>query len=219
MNTLEIRTVQISDQFENESFVIDGIPLCQYLIKWYLKNGWGEIPQPFAPVNDLAVLWTASFDFQGDVRFMHYLLEQDHVNLPLLSCPEDLDFSCVVIVAEIEKTENYVYWKRIGIVNHSIESFEEEKAHGIAFVNSYTDEDWKRFNDPALHDVNSDKWSEWISANWSEELYRRRINYTFPCYQDERNIDWIYACNWCFDRKQYDELAAPCSPHWFGDVN
>ena len=217
MNTLEIKMIPVSDNYENECFIIDDIPLHEYLIKWYQENGWGEIPQPIAPVDDLAVTWNAPFDHDGDARFMRFLLEKDNVNLPLLSCPDDLDFSCLVIIAEVEKTEDHVYWKRIGKINHSIEIFDEEKAHGIAFVDAYTDDDWAKYNDPDLHAVDSDKWGEWISANWSEELYRRRINYTYPCYQNERNIDWIYECNWCFDRKEYEAIFASCNPHWFVD--
>lgn len=217
MNALAIKTVPVSDQCENECIVIDDIPLHEYLIKWYRENGWGEIPQPIAPVDDLAFAWNAEYDYEGDARFMAFLLRQDKGNLPLLLCPEDCDFSCVVIIAEVEKTADFVYWKRIGKINHSIETFEEEKAHGIAYVEAYSDEDWIKYHDPDLHDVHSDKWLEWISANWSEELFRRRINYTYPSYQDDRNIDWIYECSWCFDRKQYDELTASCNPHWFMD--
>ena len=214
MNTLEIKVIPVSENYRNQCFIIDDIPLHEYLIKWYQENGWGEIQQPIAPVDDLAVTWDASFDHDGDARFMRFLLEKDSVNLPLLSCPDDLDFSCVVIIAEVEKTEDHVYWKRIGKINHSIEIFDEEKSHGIAFVESYSDEDWIKYNNPDLHDVGSDEWSEWTSANWSEELYRRRINYTYPCYQDDINIDWIYECNWCFDRKEYEAIVASCNPHW-----
>lgn len=215
MNTLEIMSLPTSDGFENECFVIDGIPLHEYIKKWYLENGWGEIPQPLAPVDDLALAWNTEYNYNGDARFMEYLLKQDKVNLPLLLCPDDCDFSCVVIVAEVEKTDSHIYWKRIGKVNHSIELFEEEKQHGIAFVDAYTDDDWKEYNDPELHVVDSAKWREWISANWSEELYRRRINYTYPCYQHNRNIDWIYECNWCFNRKEYEALAASYHPTWW----
>lgn len=32
----------------------------------------------------------------------------DTIILPLLLCPEDLDFTCIVIVVEGEKTKNYL---------------------------------------------------------------------------------------------------------------
>ena len=118
------------------------------------------------------------------------------------------------IVAEIEKTNEFVYWKRIGTVNHSIERLEERKEHGIVFVDSYSDDDWIKYRDAAFMRVDSYEWKEWTSTHWSEELFRRHINYTYKCYQDDRNIDWIYTCNWCFDRKQYDSLVSECVPKW-----
>ncbi|MCR5542186.1 MAG: hypothetical protein K6F71_15365 [Ruminococcus sp.] len=214
MNTIEIRKLTISQNYENDCFVIDGIPLHEYFTKWHKELDLGEIPKPLAQADDLAVTWTASFDNDGDARFMRWLLEKEKLNLPILSCPDDLDFSCIVIVAEVEKTENHVFWKRIGIVNHSIDKLEEAKEHGIVFVDTYTDEDWEKYVDAAFMQVESYEWREWISANWSEELFHRHINYTYPCYQDDRNIDWIYDCNWCFDRKQYDALVSDCDPRW-----
>lgn len=212
MNTIEIRKLTISKNYENDCFFIDGIPLHEYFTKWYEELGLGEIPKPLAQADDLAVTWTASFDNDGDARFMRWLLEKEKLNLPILSCPDDLDFSCIVIVAEVEKTEHHVYWKRIGKVNHSIEKLEEEKEHGIVFVDTYFDEDWKKYADAAFMQVNSIEWREWISTHWSEELFRRRINYTYHCYQNDRNIDWIYDCDWCFDRKQYEALVSSCHP-------
>ncbi|WPV02352.1 hypothetical protein SNE26_11245 [Mucilaginibacter sp. cycad4] len=34
---------------------------------------------------------------------------------PILMCPDDLDFSCTIVVAEIECLENIVKWNRIGL--------------------------------------------------------------------------------------------------------
>ena len=219
MNTIEIKTIPISDGYKNECLLIDGIPMHEYLIRWYHQNGWGEIQQQIARVDVLALTLTGDFDFDGDARFMRMLMQKDNVNLPILSCPDDMDFSCVVIIAEVEKREDVVYWKRIGIINHSIENFEEEKEHGIIFVDNYTDEDWERYIDVAFLRVNSPEWCEWISANWSEELFRRRINYTYHCYHNDKNIDWIFECNWCFDRKQYDALMRSCIPRWCMDTD
>jgi hypothetical protein len=217
MNTIEIRKLTTSQNSENDCFVIDGIPLHEYFTKWNKELDLGEIQKSLASADDLAVTWRASFDNDGDARFMRWLLEIEKLNLPILSCPDDLDFSCVVIVAEVEKTEDQVFWKRIGMVNHSIEKLEEAKEHGIVFVDTYTDEDWEKYSDAAFMQVDSYEWREWISTHWSEELFRRRINYTYPCYQDDRNIDWIYDCNWCFDRKLYDALVSACNPRWCMD--
>jgi hypothetical protein len=34
---------------------------------------------------------------------------------PILMCPDDFDFSCILIVAEIENDDSFIQWKRIGI--------------------------------------------------------------------------------------------------------
>ena len=206
MNTLGLKPFRCSGGWENECFVIDGIPLHEYLQPHYQRL------DPQLSLDMLAVTWNAVFDSEGDAWFMRHLLTLDRLNLPILSCPDDLDFSCTVLVAEIEKTYRCVYWKRIGRVNHSIESFAEEKQHGIVFADGYSDADWKQYSDAAFLRVDSPEWREWIAWNWSEELYRRRVNYTYPCYQIERNIDWFYDCAWCFERKQYDTLVKSCQP-------
>ena len=217
MNTLEIRNIKISNNHENECFFIDGIPLHEYMEKWVETSDKGKDLRDFTPLDDLALTWKGSFDNDGDARFMRWLMEKDKLNIPILSCPDDMDFSCIVIVTETEKTDKYVYWKRIGMIDHTNESHKQEKEYGIVFADSYTDEDWEKYADAALMPVDSIEWREWISANWSEELFRRRINYTYHYYQDDRNIKWLCECNWCFDRTAYDKLAASCRPKWCMD--
>jgi hypothetical protein len=34
---------------------------------------------------------------------------------PILMCPDDCDFSCTIIVAEIESKEDSILWKKIGL--------------------------------------------------------------------------------------------------------
>ncbi|MBR5682363.1 MAG: hypothetical protein IKW96_03645 [Ruminococcus sp.] len=201
MNTLEIKTITTSKGYENDVFLIDKKPLHEYL-----RRADSELS------DGLAITWNGEFENDGDARFMRFLLQKDKLNLPILSCPEDMDFSCTVIVADMEKTENTVKWKRIGRVNHSVESHKEQKEHGIVFVDTFSDDDWITYRDAAFLEVDSYEWREWISANWSEELYRRHINYTFPCYQNEENIDWLSECSWCFDRKEYEKIASSCRP-------
>lgn len=217
MNTLEIRNIRISNNYENECFFIDGIPLHEYMEKWVETSDKGNYLRDFTPLDDLALTWKGSFDNDGDARFMRWLMEKDKLNIPILSCPDDMDFSCIVIVAETEKTDKYVYWKRIGMIDHTNESHKQEKEYGIVFADSYTDEDWEKYADAALMPVDSIEWREWISANWPEELFRRRINYTYHYYQDDRNIKWLCECNWCFDRTAYDRLTASCRPKWCMD--
>ena len=209
MNTIEIRNIIISPENEMKVFFIDGRPLYEYMNEWLSDNG--ELLKSISPIEDLAICWTNEYDYAGDAKFMEFVLNQNNAITPILSCPDDFDFSCIVIVVDILKQDDKVIWKRIGKVNHSAESFEQEKRSGILYTSAYTDEDRIRYADNiALADVDSPEWSKWVGENWAEELYRRRINYTFPYYQNENNIEWIASCNFEFNKQDYDILVKSC---------
>ncbi|MBQ8392305.1 MAG: hypothetical protein IJX51_00895 [Clostridia bacterium] len=209
MNKIEIRNLFLSSGYEAKAFFIDGRPLYEYINEWLAKDK--QLLQSITPNDDLAICWTNDYDFEGDSKFMRYILNQSNAITPILSCPEDFDFSCIVIVADVIKKDDKVIWRRIGTVNHSNESFEQEKRSGILYVDSYSKEDWTLYGDNiASTDVDSPEWRKWIGDNWTEELYRRRINYTFPYYQNEQNIDWFSACDFEFDKNEYDALIASC---------
>ncbi len=62
---------------------------------------------------------------------------------------------------------------------------------------AYTDEDWEKYGDNiALEKVDSEYWLQWVSDNWAEELYRRRMNYTLPYYKSEGSITWFADTDW-----------------------
>ena len=209
MNHIEIKKQWIPAGYEHPVFLIDGRPLYEYIKEWTAGNP--ALSNWISPPDILAICWTDGYDCEGDARFMRFVLNQEQAITPILSCPEDFDFSCVVLVAEVERQENQVLWKRMGVVDHSAASFEEEKQKGILWLEAYSEEDWVRFGDNiALETVDSPKWYDWIRENWPEELYRRRIHYTFPYYQNEHHIQWFASCNFVFDRGEYDALVAGC---------
>lgn len=211
LNTIEMKKHAIPSGYETNTFLIDGIPLYEYFIDWYSQKNCTPQDIPFAPTDMLEVTWTNDYDYEGDARFMKYILKQERAITPILSCPDDFDFSCIVIVADVIKTDSKVIWKRIGRVNHSGEIFEDEKRSGILCHEAYTQEDWDKYGDNiALEQVDSYAWKEWIRQNWSEELYRRRINYTYPYYQNEQHIEWFAECNFEFDRREYDSIIEEC---------
>ena len=154
MNTIEIRNIIISPENEMKVFFIDGRPLYGYMNEWLSDNG--ELLKSISPIEDLAICWTNEYDYAGDAKFMEFVLNQNNAITPILSCPDDFDFSCIVIVVDILKQDDKVIWKRIGKVNHSTESFEQEKRSGILYTSAYTDEDRIRYADNiALADVDS----------------------------------------------------------------
>ena len=210
MNNISVKMIEVPSGGKNEVFLIDEKPLYE-IIEESLKNRI-EAFKELMPLDDLAICFTNDFDFDGDARFMNYILDMEKAITPILSCPEDMDFTCEVLVADVVKTKDKVFWKRIGRVDHSKEiSSKDEIYYGISYLEGYTDEDFKKYGDNiALEKVGSVAWKEWIGANYSEELFRRRKNYTFGYYQNEENIDWLVDTNFEFDRRQYEQLVKEC---------
>lgn len=207
MNHIEIKKIQTIHGYEENYWVIDGKTLPEYLSVWTAESE-DDYLKAFGSFGGMCPAWNKDMDWAGDVRFVWKLIEMDKTILPLLLCEEDPDFSCVVIVVEVEKTDDFIFWNRIGYVLHENEDFEEEKKCGILYTDSYSEEDWKRYGDNiAFANVDSPLWQKWISENWDEELYRRRMNYTLPYYQTEENICWIKETDWVFDRAEYNEMV------------
>ena len=210
MDTLEIKQLNTSSGFPHDVFCINGKPLYEYLDEWLA--GAQEPLQSVLPAIDLAICWKNIFDFECDSRFMKYILEQKQAVTPVLSCPDDMDFSCLVLVADVVRQDDQVIWKRIGKIDHSKEDSKAEALSGLAQYEKYTDEDWVLYGEGIYnYKIGSDEWNKWLWDNHGrEESYRRRMNYTFPIYQDPNNTIWFADCNFCFDAKAYDALVEDC---------
>ena len=210
MDIVEIKQQQTSYGYLHDYFCINGKPLYEYLNEW-LAGISGPL-QFILPTDDLAICWKNSFDFECDARFMKYVLEQKQGIMPILSCPDDMDFSCIVLVADIVRQDDVVAWKRIGMIDHSKEDKKAEELSGLAQYEKYTDEEWELYGDGVINfTIGSDEWNNWLWSNhWREESYRRRINYTFPFYQDPNNTIWFADCNFSFDINAYDMLIESC---------
>ncbi|MBP3459809.1 MAG: hypothetical protein J6K58_11435 [Lachnospiraceae bacterium] len=208
MNHIKIAEIPTGYGYNQYVWTIDETSLFQYLSTWSADFSDDKTIKVMKPFEDLCPAWVKDLEWQGDVRFVWKVIELDSAVLPLLLCPDDTDFSCIVIVAEVKKTESFVYWNRIGYVLHKNEDFDEEKKNGILNTDAYSDEDWQKYGDNiAWEEVNSPEWRQWISEHWDEELYRRRMNYTLPYYQTEGNIFWMHTVNWVFDRYEYEQMA------------
>lgn len=209
MNKIEIKTHIIPSGYKTKVYFIDGKPIYEYFNEWFDSKDY--MGYKLSDSDMLEITGTDEYAYEGEARFMRFVLEQDNAIIPILSCPDDFDFSCIVIVADVRKSDDKVIWKRIGMVDHKYESLDEEKRSGILCLEEYTDEDWQRYGDNiALEKVDSPAWREWISQNWNEELYRRLKNYCFKSYQDENHILWFNECNFTFERSEYDAVVKSC---------
>ncbi len=205
MNHIDVVEVTNPNGYIVQELTIDGASLGQWLDKHTEGSEDEHIAAFIRPFSELLFAWSHDIDWKGDRRFVRTLIDMDSAPVPILLCEDDPDFSCIVIVADVEKTEDCVYWNRIGYVTHNGESLEEEMEKGIAYTKSYTDDDWARYGDNiALEDVGSDAWHEWIAKNWDVELYKRCMNYTLPYYKAEGSIKWFINTDWVFDRREYE---------------
>lgn len=210
MDTLEIKKLTIRSQYTASVFCINGKPLYEYLNEWL--TGSPDSLQFILPADDLAICWENGFDFIYDYEFMKYILEQKQAITPILSCPDDMDFSCIVLVADVIRQDDMVIWKRIGLIDHSKEDQKAEERSGLANYETYTDEEWNLYGEGVInYSIGSEEWDKWLWDNhWKDELHRRRMNYTYPFYQNPDNTTWFADCNFCFDAKDYDVLVERC---------
>lgn len=208
MNHIKIEKMHTAYGHEYFLWSIDGKALTEYLQDWTAAFPDDGRVNRLAPFSGLWPAWSKHLEWEGDVRFVWKVVESDKTILPLLLCPDDVDFTCIVVVAEVEKTKDSVYWSRVGFVLHDREDFAEEKKSGILKFEAYSDRDWERYGDNiAWEEVDSPAWCQWISENWVEELYRRRMNYTLPFYQTEGNVFWMKEIGWVFDRGEYESMV------------
>ena len=72
VNRIEIRDRYISADLSVKSFFIDGRPLSAYIDEWTAPPN--DVSVSISPTEDLAICWTADYDFKGDADFMRFVL-------------------------------------------------------------------------------------------------------------------------------------------------
>lgn len=89
------------------NFLVDGVPLDALLDGWYPNRQIsGLIPTTLNWLhsdNEQAVVWN---------RFLDRTANRSIV--PILCCPDDLDFSCVLVVADTRISAEHVEWRAFG---------------------------------------------------------------------------------------------------------
>lgn len=209
MNRIAVKAVLTPYAYEEQYITVDGTPIVNILDR-LIQAAQDETCLRFGTVLGLYPAWGSELLHEGERRFIQTLIAREEpTNLPILVCEDDLDLSCMVFVAAVRKEASRVYWDRIGYIDHQNEDFQIEKRSGISCLEAYSEEDWRRCGDNiAAEQVDSPQWREWISANWSEELYRRRMNYTLPYYMEEKNVVWLGEPGFCFDRSEYENCVS-----------
>ncbi|MCR8556750.1 hypothetical protein KXD93_03820 [Mucilaginibacter sp. BJC16-A38] len=110
MNTIEAQidksNYEIYDDFLN--IKIDGEWLDEKLDQFYPGEMYkGTIP---------TLLFAIEIDTESKIVWNRILPHLNTTSIcPILMCPDDRDFSCTLIVAEIECINDVVKWRRIGL--------------------------------------------------------------------------------------------------------
>lgn len=89
------------------AFFLDGEPLDVWLSNQVANDGYLGLVPALTWLNDpeeKSVAWERIFPSVGGRSVA-----------PILVCPDDQDYSCTVIVAEIVVDASYVHWQRLGL--------------------------------------------------------------------------------------------------------
>lgn len=208
MNTIDVQPVTTLYGYSESYLLIDGKPIVRYLDE-YVRDEKCPALERFGSLLGLLPAWSGELEWAAENRFIWEMIDRPGtLNVPILVCEDDCDLSCIVILARIRKTEDFIFWDKIGLLLHENEDFDLEQRAGIANLDSYSEEDWEIYGgNIAWVEFGSREFFNWIGEHWQEELLRRRRNYTLPYMQKDGNIFWIEDVNWVFAAGQYNHMV------------
>lgn len=209
MNRIEVRSVKTCYDYSENYFIIDGKPLTLYLEE-FVQNCSDSSLGKFGSMLGLLPAWCGELEWPWENDFIWELIDSgEELNVPVLVCEDDCDLSCIVILVHIRKTEDRVYWDRIGSLDHSNGNNREEQQSVILCLEAYTEEDWEKYGDNiATERYDSPEYWKWVSENCYEEHIRRLRNYIKPYMQEPDNVEWLQELNWEFDPVEYELAVA-----------
>ncbi len=191
------------------SVFIDGFSLDIFL---YKKTG----------ENALKDLWPAWLLLGNDPegKYLWSLLDgKSECNIPILLCPDDIDFSCMAVVAQTRYEPEFVIWERIGIVDQSQFNVKEWRESGIQNINKWSDDDWSLYGETLAHlDTNDELWQTWWSEHWPDEASRRVWNYYHPFFNNNNNIKWLPCERFIFRNSDYDACIEKFRTHMIAEI-
>ncbi|MDE7298612.1 MAG: XRE family transcriptional regulator [Lachnospiraceae bacterium] len=203
MNRIEVKNIRTCYDYSEYYWLIDGKPITVYLDEW--KQSSSNMLFNTGSLLGLLPAWGGKLEWQWENDFVWELIDSpEELNIPILVCEDDCDLSCIVIMVHVRRTEDSVFWDRIGILDHSGRSLEEEQQSGILLLDAYTDEDWALYGDNiATEKYGSWEYWNWVGENCYEEHIRRLRNYVKPYMQKDNHIEWLRETGWEFDREEY----------------
>lgn len=134
MNSISVRKDPFPENPNVEWYrlMIDDNPLYSYFEGFLNGDISNSVALPMTvnmnDLHDLAFAWVDLYEYQGNQDFTWFLIdsEEDEI-LSLLLCSECEDFECLVLVAEVHKDNEYVYWKRLGRMVHTSDEWKSKR--------------------------------------------------------------------------------------------
>lgn len=117
MKTNTITTQTFLNPFSNKTFyhiAVDGVCLEDIIIKNSEGLNKGLVPT--------LLNWLYEENEKSEVWKR---VEMSDTMLPLLMCSDDIDLWCTLIMVEMHKDEDYVYWKRFGLEDSDATTVDE----------------------------------------------------------------------------------------------
>lgn len=183
---------------------IDDIPMGELLSRFTGNNLYKDLCCAWL-LNDLEV---TSFR-RGESRYIWTLLrEKRNCNIPILICPDDMDFWCTVIVVQVKFLESKVIWNRFGSFTEKID-LAKLRASGIQDLLTWSDEDWEKYGSKlSMLDPFDEAWEQWWKENWQDEENRRLWNYFHLRFNDNEKISWLKCPSFTFDLDEYNTCVS-----------
>ena len=95
---------------EHLDIAVDGVPLSEALIGVFREDDIRGLIPCLLPchegpdaVRELEISIERFLPLPGTIT-----------NAPILMCPDDVDFWCTIVIAEIQHTHNHIRWNRVG---------------------------------------------------------------------------------------------------------
>ncbi len=139
VNHITVMETANSQGYYNNHFFIDKKSLPQYLKEWISKSSDEHI-KFIGRFFDLYPAWNKDVSEKEDRKFVWELIEKTASVLPLLLGMNYSSFSGIIIVADVIKTNDFVYWNKIGYVFHDNKMFVEERKEDVYWIKEI---DWK----------------------------------------------------------------------------
>ena len=98
-NEITVSPVTTPYGYEEHYLLVDGISVAELTDRFVREDGDNDLKR-FRSLMGLCPAWGPGMQNRGEIRFIHHLLwREEPVHLPILVCEDDLDLSCIVIVA------------------------------------------------------------------------------------------------------------------------